>query len=68
MTTNSRRRSTALDFEGAHWRKSSYSGTNSQCVEIADLDITVAVRDSKAPTGPALLLASTAFASFIAQL
>ncbi|MDX3387876.1 DUF397 domain-containing protein [Streptomyces niveiscabiei] len=68
MTTNSRRRSTALDFEGAPWRKSSYSGTNSQCVEIADLSTAIALRDSKAPEGPALLLTPTAFARFIARL
>lgn len=39
------------------WRKSSASGTQSDCVEfgIVDEEI-VAVRDSKRPTGPALLL------------
>jgi hypothetical protein len=30
-----------------HWVKSSYSGGNDNCVEIADMDARVAVRDSK---------------------
>lgn len=48
------------------WRKSSYSGGNGgQCVEVADLDPAVGVRDSKNPTGPALMFDRDAFAAFI---
>jgi hypothetical protein len=37
-----------------HWRKSSYSGENGACIEIADLpDGGAAMRDSKNP-GPVL--------------
>jgi hypothetical protein len=46
----------------AAWRKSSYSGAVQNCVEVADgLPGTVAVRDSKDPDGPALLLAPAAW-------
>ena len=42
----------------AAWRKSSYSGQAGSCVEVAgNLPGTVAVRDSKDPGGPTLVLA-----------
>lgn len=45
----------------AKWRKSSYSGSNGgECVELAGLPGTVAVRDSKDPEGPVLLLSRAA--------
>ncbi|MER7758324.1 DUF397 domain-containing protein [Streptomyces sp. NPDC097619] len=52
------------------WRKSSYSGTESNsCVEVVDGHPGgVPVRDSKDPHGPALLLAGTAWAPFVAAL
>jgi hypothetical protein len=54
---------------GAAWRKSSYStDTGGSCVEIAETPHTVAVRDSKNPSGPALTLASAAFATFVDAL
>nr|WP_026416135.1 DUF397 domain-containing protein [Actinomadura oligospora] len=41
------------------WTKSSHSGSGDQCVEVAALSgARRAVRDSKDPRGPALLLAS----------
>jgi Domain of unknown function (DUF397) len=41
----------------AAWRKSSYSGQAGSCVEVTDsLPGVVAVRDSKDPRGPALVL------------
>ncbi|PZT72737.1 MULTISPECIES: DUF397 domain-containing protein [unclassified Streptomyces] len=47
------------------WWKSSYSDTGAQCVECGIVDDeTVAVRDSKDPHGPALLLARTALSAF----
>ncbi|MFI5812636.1 DUF397 domain-containing protein [Streptomyces sp. NPDC051643] len=36
-----------LDLSGVRWRKSSYSGGANDCVEIAELGVLVAVRDSK---------------------
>lgn len=38
----------------AAWRKSSRSGQDGQCVELARLTDGVAVRDSKNPDGPVL--------------
>ena len=46
----------------AVWRKSSYSGQTGDCVEVADnLPGVLAVRDSKDPAGPALMLAPVAW-------
>lgn len=47
------------------WRKSSRSGYNGNCVEFAQLDNTIAVRDSKNPTGPALLFPGWEWSRFI---
>jgi hypothetical protein len=49
------------------WWKSSASGTQSDCVECGIVDgETVAVRDSKNPTGPALLLSRASLAGLVA--
>lgn len=43
------------DLPGTTWFKSSYSSSQSECVEVAWLsDGQVGVRDSKNPDGPAL--------------
>ncbi|MEU6932893.1 DUF397 domain-containing protein [Streptomyces sp. NPDC046374] len=59
----------ATDVPGATWRKSSYSGgSEGQCVEAADVRAShdgIAVRDSKNPAGPALLLQPAAFSAFV---
>jgi hypothetical protein len=39
------------------WRKSSHSSSNGQCVEIAHAGPDIAIRDSKNPDGPVLLIA-----------
>ncbi|NKY36837.1 DUF397 domain-containing protein [Nocardia speluncae] len=45
-----------VDLSSAQWFKSRHSGGGADCVEIAHLDGgVVAVRDSKNPTGPALV-------------
>ncbi|MEO6082615.1 MAG: DUF397 domain-containing protein [Umezawaea sp.] len=50
------------------WRKSSYSGNENACVELAVGQITVGVRDSKRPDGPALTFAAGPFRVFLAAL
>lgn len=47
------------------WVRSSYSNGGNTCVEVGGLPGTVAVRDSKNPDGPALLMPSAAFESFV---
>ncbi|MFD8598602.1 DUF397 domain-containing protein [Kitasatospora sp. NPDC059646] len=47
------------------WRKSSHSGGNGACVEIAaPTSATTAVRDSKDPSGPQLRFSNEAWAAF----
>jgi hypothetical protein len=50
------------------WRKSSYSGGNGNCVEVATADGLIAMRDSKTPTAPALLLTQGQFTAFLGAL
>jgi hypothetical protein len=60
---------TSVDLSRAHWKKSTRSSGNGQCVEVADLaDLAdaVALRDSKDPTGPALLFCREGWTSFLA--
>ncbi|MFD8596460.1 DUF397 domain-containing protein [Kitasatospora sp. NPDC059646] len=49
------------------WRKSSYSGGNGACVEIAvPGSASIAVRDSKDPQGPQLRFSRESWAAFAA--
>ncbi|MFE3056388.1 DUF397 domain-containing protein [Nocardia sp. NPDC059239] len=49
------------------WFKSTYSSGNSECVEVAFLDGgLVGIRDSKNPTGPALVFAPREWDAFTA--
>jgi hypothetical protein len=48
------------------WRKSSYSGANGQCVEVAvPSTASIAVRDSQNPDGPVLGFSAGAWADFL---
>ena len=47
------------------WRKSSYSGANGDCVEVADTGNGVAVRHSKEPDQGTLLYTRAELAAFI---
>ncbi|MEV8538942.1 DUF397 domain-containing protein [Streptomyces sp. NPDC051572] len=49
--------------------KSSYSSGSGECVEVArNIPGTIAIRDSKSPTGPTLHLTPTTWTRFIATL
>jgi hypothetical protein len=51
------------------WRKSSYSADQGgDCVEVAAMRRTVAVRDSKNPNGPALRFTPAEWTDFIAGI
>ncbi|MFI7670374.1 DUF397 domain-containing protein [Nocardia sp. NPDC049526] len=51
---------------GAKWFKSTRSAGNTECVEVAFLDGGVGVRDSKNPTGPALVFTPSEWDAFTA--
>ncbi|MFE3858522.1 DUF397 domain-containing protein [Streptomyces griseorubiginosus] len=50
-----------------HWRKSSYSGDGSNCVEIAAIPTAIHVRDSKTPEGHQLTFPAAAWLRFISH-
>ncbi|WP_406464219.1 DUF397 domain-containing protein [Streptomyces sp. NBC_00111] len=50
------------------WLKSTYSGNQGDCVEVARPASGVAVRDSTALAGPVLTFAATAWQSFIGEI
>jgi hypothetical protein len=54
---------------GLRWRKSSYSMSNGQCVEVSRLaDSCIGVRDSKAAEGLVLRFESETWAVFLDEL
>ncbi|WP_435241529.1 DUF397 domain-containing protein [Streptomyces cucumeris] len=57
-------------IRGVTWRKSSYSSNNGgNCLEVgAGLGVTVPVRDSKAPDGPALFFPVSSWSSFVSAV
>ena len=58
-----------MDLSRAEWHKSSYSSQDGNCVEAAtNLPGTVAVRDSKDPAGPGLLIPAAEWRAFVRAL
>jgi Domain of unknown function (DUF397) len=58
-----------LDLAHAQWSKSSHSSANGQCVEVArNLPGVVAVRDSKNPDGPKLLISPADWHTFVGRV
>lgn len=57
------------DLRRAQWRISSYSANGSTCVEVArNLPGIIAVRDSKDPHGPVLILTPADWSAFLVGL
>ncbi|HEX2288857.1 MAG TPA: DUF397 domain-containing protein [Pseudonocardiaceae bacterium] len=57
----------ATRLTGVTWRKSKHSGQIGNCVETASLDSgEVAVRNSRYPSGPALIFTRDEMAAFLA--
>jgi len=56
-----------MDLTNAQWRKSSRSaGNEGECVEVSvNLRDVIAIRDSKNPTGPALILTPAQWTGFL---
>jgi hypothetical protein len=55
------------DHSRTMWRKSSRSGQNGNCVEIANLATSVGVRDSKSPNAGHLTFSRSTWTAFITQ-
>ncbi len=47
------------------WQKSTYSGGQGNCVEVATLPDATAIRDSKDPRGPVLRFTSAEWRAFL---
>jgi len=54
-----------LDPTRAAWRKSSRSGGQGNCVEVADTPAAIGVRDSKDPAGPVLVFTRVDWQEFV---
>jgi hypothetical protein len=60
---------TSADVAPEHaWLKSTYSDPGQNCVEVAETPTGIGLRDSKNPTGPALLLTPATWTRFITHV
>ncbi len=58
-----------VDLTGAAWFKSTRSNGQSACVEVAFLDSSIVpVRNSKDPSGPALVFPTDAWTAFVTAI
>jgi hypothetical protein len=65
MINTGERGAQGTDLSRAVWHKSTYSGGNGSCVEVADLGSVIAVRDSKDNSGPKLVFAPDQWRAFM---
>ena len=56
-----------VESEVPQWRKAMRSIANGDCVEIAPVSGTIAVRDSKDPAGPVLRYSTGAWKAFLSE-
>ncbi len=56
------------DITAVQWRKSSYSGSGNNCVEVASMAAAVAVRDSKNPDGGHLVFGVKDWEAFLSGI
>ncbi|MGW5210090.1 DUF397 domain-containing protein [Streptomyces sp. NPDC004051] len=62
-------RSAALDLTEAIWVKSSHSGGQGECLELAhNVPVLAPVRDSKDSSGPVIPFSRAAWGAFVAHL
>jgi hypothetical protein len=47
------------------WRKSSFTASDGECVEVAFAQVEAAVRDSKDPTGPVLTVPAAGWVELV---
>jgi hypothetical protein len=67
MSQSVRNGMSAADLAGVTWQKSRHSGQLGNCVEAAALESgEVAVRNSRHPSGPALIFTRDEMAAFLA--
>ncbi|NNH72547.1 DUF397 domain-containing protein [Nocardia uniformis] len=57
-----------VDLSGARWFKSTRSDAAKECVEVAFVTGGVGVRDSKDPSGPALIFSPVEWDTFTAGM
>jgi hypothetical protein len=57
-----------IDLFGAAWRKSTYSSSNANCVEVAVTDPAIAIRDTKDRQGPVLVFSPREWRAFTASV
>lgn len=58
-------RSAAVDFTRARWCKSSFSGQNTDCVEVACVRTHVGIRDSKNAASGVLVFSADRWGAFL---
>jgi Domain of unknown function (DUF397) len=59
---------TANNLADARWRTSTRSSGTGQCVEVANVDGGMAVRDSKDRSGPTLVFGAASWRNFLASV